>query len=168
MKVIFLDIDGVVYPCFKRKQITCDIQVLRDKVKPIVADVALIPDWDLIHVCYGWDSGAMERLKRLLVKHDARIVIESSWRYSRSLHDLKRLFALWGLREYVMDITSLEAGFLKEPGILAYLKQHEDIEQYVILDDIPMEKTFGSHAVRCPDIFDEDCYYKANRCLYGI
>lgn len=167
MKVIFLDIDGVLYPCFQRKKTAYEPELLRKICASRGLDVQQIPDWDLCAVYSGWDKGAMLRLKKLIEHHNAVIVIESSWRYTRSLEELQRLFGLWELQEAVVGITPLDAGFLKEPGIQEYLKNHRDIEAYVILDDIPMAETFGIHAIRCPDIFDEECYQKADRCLYG-
>lgn len=158
MKVVFLDIDGVLFPCRGRKFESCNL----DKVKEQLCkrDYLLFHDmneYDLAMVYTGWKQEAITRLKTLLDKCDAKVIVSSSWKFTRSVKALKQLFGIYGLEDYIIDKTTDDYGFLKTPAIQGYLKDHPKITSYVVLDDIDMRKDFPYHMVVCPDIFDDKC-----------
>ena len=106
MKVIFLDFDGVV----------------------------TIPDshWKL-------NPDNIKLVKKIVDETNAKIVVSSSWRHGLDRHfeyELERNpdneMVIW-LRDNVYDITPL--GGNRGSEIKKWLDTHDDIENYVILDD---------------------------------
>mgnify|MGYP000061481896 FL=1 len=116
MKVIFLDIDGVLNTeeTYMEKSTDLDIDVFR-----------------------------LEYLKEIIDNTKAKIVLSSSWRYffhkendkilPRTIRgkDLYDLFKKYGIEIY--DITTTDFCF-REEQIDDYLKNH-DVDNFVILDD---------------------------------
>lgn len=166
-KVIFQDIDGVLYPCVDRKRLKIDAYMLKERLIKTDPYYKEANAKNLQTAYEGWDKEAMERLRQLVEASGAVIVISSSWRFMYGLSDFKQMFHLYGLSNALIDITPLKNGFLKEPSIMTYLQQHSDIESYVILDDINMSSTFPGHCVVCPDVFDEACMKQAMEILTG-
>lgn len=166
MKVVFLDIDGVLFPCRGRKFKSCNVNEVKEELcnrnYGLFHD---IDDYDLAMVYTGWEQDAIIRLKTLLNKCDAKIVVSSSWKFTRTVRELKQLFGIYGLEEYVVDKTTDDYGFFKMPAIQGYLKDHPEIVSYVVLDDIDMCKDFPYHMVVCPDIFDNKCLENAIKIL---
>lgn len=125
MKIIFLDIDGVVnvYPQG------------RDEFG------------DIFHAHF------IDNLKRIINETGAKIVISSSWRMS-GLSEMKRMWEYRNLPGEVIDVTCTCVDIVKK-GICKFyddvdrgfeiqdwLDTHENITHYVILDD---DKDFLSH-----------------------
>lgn len=162
MKVIFLDIDGVLFPCKGRKFKKCDVTTLKsDLCKKNYQLFHDMDEYDLSMVYTGWDLEAINRLKILLNSSQAKIVISSSWKFTHSLRALKQIFGIFDLEKYVVDKTDDRYGFFKTPAIQGYLKDHPKIVSYVVLDDIDMRKDFPDHMVVCPDYLDDDSLRKA-------
>lgn len=156
MNAIFLDIDGVLYPCLNRENIFQNAASIRGIWVHKGYTCQHLSDWDVCAATLGFQPEAMKYLKRLVEEFNAVIIIESSWKFTRSLQTLQDLFALWDIN--ITDITSNDTGYKKEPAILEYLISHPNIHKYVILDDIAMQETFKTHAIQCPDVLDKGCY----------
>ena len=92
MKVIFLDIDGVLYPCFSRRTSCFHAEAVRSRLQNEGISTEGITDWDLCSVVCGFQKAAVERLRRLCEQSNAKIVLETSWKCMRSLDEMKRLF----------------------------------------------------------------------------
>ena len=118
MKVIFLDIDGVIQPLYKQERFKhmheiIDIAMELDSKIPghsyhdyVTQDhfmdlpyTPYIRQCDLAAVYYDWSKDAVEHLKNALEHHDAKIVISSSWRDSGE-HVMKAFLAIYGLDKY--------------------------------------------------------------------
>src|SRR5210317_1410587 len=91
-----------------------------------------------------WDYYNVDNLKTLMDKTGAKIVISSTWRYSHSINDFKVMFQLYGLEPRIVDITpdlsktgitDLYIRKIRGDEINAWLDDHPDITNYVILDD---------------------------------
>lgn len=91
--------------------------------------------------------------------------METSWKCMRNLEEMKLLFSLWKLDDYIEDMTDNKEMFFKEGAIQRYLDAHPAVENYVILDDISMLNTFPNNDVVTPDIFDEESYRQALHIL---
>lgn len=119
MKVIFLDIDGVL------------ISRRTHMLKPGMND----PDLGI------FDAGAIRELNRLAATVDAHIVISSSWRRHYTQTVLVRLLKDFGLEAPVIGYTpSMPALQIRPDEISAWLGEHaalftEPVEAFVILDD---------------------------------
>ena len=126
MKVVFLDVDGVL---------NNDSTTTRTK-----------------HGAEFIDDYLIERLKRLVDATDATVVLSSSWRYGRNcaLHsadfdELIEKLELHGvcIEDYTPELRIND----KSVEIDDYLQEHPEIENFVILDDDPM-KLHADHHVR--------------------
>lgn len=127
MKIIFLDVDGVLN----------NRQFVR-----------------VMHFLYGgngyggfarppfkrqdikWDLYNVAALKRLMNKSGANIVISSSWRFHHTKNDFKAMFQLYGLKPgRIIDMTP-DTGNIRGDEVNNWLSQTDlDIGKYVILDD---------------------------------
>jgi hypothetical protein len=124
MRIIFLDIDGV----------------LRTKQGPrraVVHPGEPIPDL--------WDEHALRNLNKLIEKTGANIVITSTWRLGESLESLRKLLNEKGIHGVVIGKTpELGEITIKTPNrksrgqeIEAWLKQQKGQFRFVILDGNP-------------------------------
>lgn len=112
MKVIFLDIDGVL-----NSNDYIDY-ALDNNIKGILKDI---------------NPKTIKMLKFAIDTTDAQIVLSSSWRYCHICEELKELFSKYGinLNEKTPELHTHKRGL----EIKQYLKEHPNIEQYLILDD---------------------------------
>ena len=110
MKVIFLDIDGVL-----------NSDEYLDKVK----------NSDIQGIERDVDVEKVKLLKRAIDETGARVVLSSSWRYTRNARYLKELLANYGIRvdstPYIRDERGLE--------IKKWLSENQGVEDFIILDD---------------------------------
>ena len=111
MKVIFLDVDGVL-----NSNAYVDY-TLKNNVKGILEEI---------------DPKTIEMLKYALDVTDAQIVVSSSWRNIRKFEQLKELFLRYGIN---LDEKTPVLGHERGLEIKQYLEEHVDIDQYLILDD---------------------------------
>lgn len=118
MKVIFLDVDGVL---------NNDFTTTRTKQGAEFVDDYLI-----------------ERLKRLIDATGATVIMSSSWRYGRTCkahHDdfVELLEKLESHGVHVEDYTPTMNTAHKSVEIKQYLQDHPEIEKFVVLDDDEIE-----------------------------
>lgn len=106
MKVIFLDIDGVL---------------INDRSAMIGSDLP--------------DQRCVERLNRLLSVTEAVLVISSMWRIGRSVPELQELMSIWGVKAKVVDRTVYNCNWSRGQEILDWLRRQLGVESFVILDD---------------------------------
>jgi hypothetical protein len=90
MKVIFLDIDGVLN--------SQDWYVYR-------RDVVEMDSVNAQYPFYEFDPRAIERLNRIIKETDAKIVVSSSWRSGETVESLQRLFDQVGIVGEVIGVT---------------------------------------------------------------
>jgi hypothetical protein len=171
-KVVFLDIDGVLQPLRSQDRFRHDLKELgKQLAEKFQNDEYLEMDrYDLGAVYYDWDKEAVERLRKLCTDFDAEIIITSAWREYSPLSRLKDYFRLHGLDIYIGGEIPLEGKGFRYEKVADYLKAHDDIDRFVILDDAfvnEFEKDFPDQFVHCRRIFDEDCYQKARGILAG-
>ena len=118
MKVIFLDIDGVLNT---EKYI---MDLLHKNLSTQDSD------W-----CDFFDPKCIAKLKEIIDQTGAKIVISSTWRFL-GLDILRKKFEERGVSGEIIDKTPLSRS-MRERGyeIQAWLDNHEEVESYVILDD---------------------------------
>lgn len=112
MKVIFLDIDGVLN---------------------------VIPQG---HDKWGarFHKHFIDNLRYIIDKTGAKIVISSTWRMGNELHGM---IEMWKERELPGEVVGITPNFMlkykttlcRGKEIDAYLKEHPEIDNYVIIDD---------------------------------
>lgn len=132
MKVIFLDIDGVVAT---NKQFFTN----RDKFQK------KHPAMGELNVPYPWDQRCVEILNEILDETNAVIVLSSDWRLHWNLHDLKGIFTWNGVKKSPIDVTVKD--MFSEPElekervyeIMDYVIS-TGIKNYVVIDDMDLGK----------------------------
>ena len=141
MKIIFLDIDGVLNS---------------EKWYIERFDKNLYPNLENYPLC-EFDPLAIEQLNLLTDKTNAKIVISSTWRMGRTIDELKKLFEEVGIKGEIIGITphlTFNDGYGVERGneinilidlncirwwdkIFDEKEKNITLESYVILDDDP-------------------------------
>ena len=110
MKVIFLDVDGVL-----------NSDEYFDKIKNLNID--------------GIQSEIdVEKIKLLNIainETKVKIVLTSSWRYTRNAQELRKLLSEYGISTDSTPFIQNERGL----EIKQYLSEHLDVEDFVIVDD---------------------------------
>jgi hypothetical protein len=107
MKVIFLDIDGVLNSSETMKE-----GVYLDNKKVLL-------------------------LNEVITETDAKVVISSSWRIGQTVKEIKTFLKLAGLRRHpnIIGFTpNLKTGF-RGDEVESWLQKHKEVTQYVIVDD---------------------------------
>lgn len=131
MKVLFLDIDGVLLDTFVRNKMFYDYNVQVDRNR-INAD---------IEAAENFNPRSVKVLHDLLNENpDLSIVISSTWRYTgdlklRSLDTLKTIFAPYWFKDRIIDVTpTSDNRDERAVEILKWLSDHV-VDNYLILDD---------------------------------
>lgn len=144
MKIIFLDIDGVL-----NSERSVEAQY-DDKFK---------------HNVYGpayFDPLAIKLIEKLVIETDSKIVISSSWRIGRVIADFDFL-------PQVVGLTTTQHLGIRGHQIQHYIDDNE-IERYVIIDDdsdmLEHQKDFFVH-VNGMNGFSVENFYDARSILKG-
>lgn len=121
MKIIFLDIDGV----------------LTRPRNPV----------SRTHFGFTFDDGSVSVLKDILKRSDAKIVVTSIWKLGKDLDSLKEIFEHYGLDTYIYDkIPDSKFYIEREIEIKDYLKSH-DVDSFIILDNMDLG-TLNDHLLK--------------------
>ena len=122
MKIIFLDLDGVVN--------SHEFWGRRGKRAPDM-------DW----WTHQFDEAAIQLINLIVEKTGAKIVISSTWRILNTLPELRHMLSFKGLVADIIDVTprghQSEDGRIYRGGeIQTWMDvQFEEIESFVIIDD---------------------------------
>jgi hypothetical protein len=141
MKVLFLDIDGVLNSAkfFKarKEEAEWDAQVERfESFAPTD-----IEKWATVMI----DPDAAHLLFRLLAEHqDLRIVISSSWREAHPIGRIREIFEFAGhivIAERIIDRTDISSGAASRAELItAWVDRfYAEITEWAALDDITLE-----------------------------
>ena len=133
MKIIFLDIDGVL--------------VTRNSIKYQYLN---FPDEDGIR----FSKKAVKNLNKLIRLTKAKIVISSTWRLFHTLEELQNIFKIQGIKGEIISTTSIDKATVEEDiprgqKIADWLEQHSGIDQYVIIDDDVQADCIQFHPYNC-------------------
>lgn len=124
MKVVFLDIDGVLQPHGSRNRFSHmkEIGELCEKLheqNPSFdyanwVENVKFADYDVAAVYYDWDIPSVERLCKVLDTTGARIVLSTNWK-EKGLEPMRALMAMHGLDKYLLTITAYEPMHVEVP-----------------------------------------------------
>ena len=132
MKVIFLDIDGVL---------ATDKEFMTNRTKFRKKHPAM----DELKVPYPWNKGAVKVLNEILDETEAEIVLTSDWRLHWNLDELKGIFTWNGVKKHPIAVTNVtyvsmsNLGMNRSCEIDTYIVEH-NIENYVVIDDLNIGK----------------------------
>ena len=115
-RVVFLDIDGVLQPAFRKggnyhDEVIMELcRELEDRTGGCYPYSVWCPSneigqMDLAAVYYDWDRDAVERLRYALEVLDAGIVLSTNWREDRGRRGMAALLAVHGLDEFLCGYT---------------------------------------------------------------
>jgi len=161
-KVLFLDIDGVIYPFTQyRYQYENDMgQLFEELEEEFKVDYREFDKHDVAIAYYDWDRDAVKEIKRILDTTGAKIVVSSSWRSGAAGNYLPFLLRIHDLQKYLYGYTPIMQS--RSVEILEYLKMHPHIKKWVAIDDMDLTRYFPENAVvTYPQITTSD----ADRCI---
>ncbi|MCD7840006.1 MAG: hypothetical protein LUG46_05180 [Erysipelotrichaceae bacterium] len=194
MKVIFLDIDGVINP-YDTKHHSNNETLLKLFIKYLSLryqrDYTRYNSW-IVRACYlDWDKQAMKCIKHIIDETNARIVISSDWRpclFHENPNEMRDLLHLWHMDQcWLGDTDALwldskrqsekmkEAEeYLKSRGItnysertveiIDYVLKHKEITNYVALDDMNLIG-LDHHFVRTSNLITDEQVEECIRIL---
>ncbi len=133
MKIIFLDIDGVL--------------VTRNSIKYQYIN---FPDETSIR----FSKKAVKNLNKLIRLTGAKIVISSTWRLFHSLEELQKIFVKQRIKGEIISTTSIDKATVEEDiprgqKIADWLEHKHDVKQYVIIDDDVQADCIQFHPFNC-------------------
>lgn len=168
MKIIFLDIDGVLQPD-TRKRFDHDLDALKQQLIAQNKEFETLDKYDLGAVYFDWDKTAVALRKKLCETTGVRFVISSDWRFGKDLKKLRLLFSIHNLGEYVFDtLPTGKTNRHRSEEIQVYLNEHEDFGRFVIIDDaysFEFTRDFPKNFVHTEWAFNQENYAKVAKIL---
>ena len=120
MKVIFLDIDGVLNP-----QVDYEIDDLLQN-----NSITRKRNYKT------FSKRCMNNLNKLIEDTGAKVVISSTWRRVNTVENLQKHFETQGFKHQILDFTPIFGiNTVRGNEIMSWVDDHKDIENYVIVDD---------------------------------
>lgn len=136
MKVIYLDIDGVLNHT--------ETGILQSSGS-IIQQIDMDNEQGIADVMI--ESECMDVLNELVEKSEAKLILSSSWFHVFGLEKTERILKLGGLKHDLMDATPRKMSSSRHHEISFSLHNYPEITSYVIIDDIP-KKLFYKHKDR--------------------
>ena len=181
MKVILLDIDGVLQPYASKNRFEIDRKALRERLsEELNIDYTIYDEYD-VAACYAdWDKEAVERIKKIIKETDAKIVISSDWRSKRLPNKMKDFLKIFNMDQYwVGETDDIDEEKMKEAckyvksrenphwsyraiEILDYVYKHEEITNYVAIDDMDISVGLDGHFVKTKNLINDE---QAEKCI---
>lgn len=135
MKVIFLDIDGVLNSHVHQH---AHLKEREEFIKGLNGRVDMTPEEWIDYCWHMLDSEAMRILNLIVEVSKAKVVISSSWRNAYPWYAILGSFKKMGFQGQIIDKTPRHveaAGSERGHQIQAWLNEHPEVEEFVILDD---------------------------------
>lgn len=109
MKILFLDIDGVL---------NCKASFSPKNHTPT----------ELVMI---------NRINQVLITTGCKIVVSSSWRILWNFDELKEMLSQRGLKDRIIDVTprSIHKSCKRQDEIQAWLDKHPEVTKFAIVDD---------------------------------
>lgn len=124
MKVVFLDVDGVL-----------------NRSRPVNGVQAFdLENWVMPH--------AVSNVNRVTRATGAKVVVSSTWRIGKTVEQLRDMFAFVGLEAEIVDKTPTSLSGYRGHEIDRWLQLHPEVKEFVILDDGSDMDPHASHLVQ--------------------
>lgn len=163
-RIVFLDIDGVLNPVSLRSLPHLD-PYLNQKIAGKSGNNAYLElSSSTLHlVCECWDKEAVRLLDHFCREENLQIVISSSWGIFYSLAKLKLLFAIYKMEDLLIDTTPYIGR--RHENILSYVHSHQEINAWIALDDLDMDRYLKDHCVTTKPVLQKEDIIKAKQLL---
>ena len=141
MKIVFLDIDGVLQPYDSMNNFyELDKKLIDRLSQEYEIDFSQYNIYDVMATYYDWHKQAVARLKYVLDESDAKLIISSDWRNQKQplkIHDLLKIHALdkYWYADNDINNSSLSNVEKRASEIQKSLETYP-IDDYVVLDDM--------------------------------
>jgi hypothetical protein len=125
MKILFLDIDGVLNSAQWIQNVVCSKQ---DRIKEMKCKFGSSPEPDIEYYAADIDPSALNKLKCIFEYHvDAKIVISSSWRHLMNVKELITIFKYlgWPNAPIIDQTPCLQRMDIDPEGKIPVLRGHE-------------------------------------------
>ena len=150
MKIVFLDIDGVLQPydsCNRFYAIDKNTNKLIDRLsEEHNTDYRQYNVYDVLAVYYDWHPQAIDRLKYVLDSTESKIIASTDWRKKGFPNKIPDLLKIHGLNKYwfadniiIEGLTSLHE--IRSLEIQDSLNKYP-IDNFIILDDMKKLKDY--------------------------
>ena len=171
MKIVFLDIDGVLQPydagCRFMHPDKSIIKRLSDKYN---TNYSKYNEYDVFAVYYDWDIQAVSRLRYILDSTDSKIIVSSDWRSKKFPNLMKDLLKIQGLDNYYYCDNAIlpreqlyDTLYTVRSREINNSLQKYNIDNFVVLDDWKeMEEFFPNNSVITHNIISLD---NMKRCI---
>lgn len=141
MKVVFLDIDGVLQPYNVPLRFdNLSIKKIDELSRKWDVDYSKYNINEISSVYYDWDELAIARLKYILKETNARIIMSSEWRSKEQLYKMRDLLRIHYLGDYwACDNVILDNGKDVVENRALEIKNSLSkypVDNFVILDDM--------------------------------
>lgn len=141
MKIVFLDIDGVLQPYDADNRFyQLDDSLVEELSKKHNVNYNDYSIYDVMAVYFDWHEQAIARLKYILKKTDAKIIISSDWRSEKMPNKMLDLLKLHDLDKYWYANNIINQDYISNPQRRALeikdslIRYH--ITNFVIIDDM--------------------------------
>lgn len=122
MKVVFLDIDGVL--------------VTERTWEQAIGDFA------------AFDADCVARLNDILQRSRAKVVVSSTWRLTTSLEKLARFFHEQGVVADLVDVTPDREDMNRTLEVQEWLDQADPVSSFVVIDDGQIDGDLATRHIR--------------------
>ena len=141
MKIIFLDIDGVI--CLSREWGSRGRKIKRWELEGGEGEPPVTIRLD------DFNKIAVDVLNDIILTSGADLVISSDWRLYATLDEMKDLFHQFGVIKGPIDFTpelqtTTKHSDIRVEEIKSWLKSHPKVEKWVAIDDMDLGEKIGS------------------------
>ena len=162
MKVVFLDIDGVVateHALYEELRNYYQVETVQEALDSSTYKDLQYPRISMFY--WPFDPRAISQLYRLQKETKCKFVLSSSWRLGQTIEEINKLFAQKGLRVPILDKTDRRLSSERGEEIAWWIRDHKDeIESYVIIDDECNHDIIQFHPEHCVNTIFYDGFTK--------
>lgn len=162
MKVVFLDIDGVLQPFNSRERFKyINTNIKRRLSCKYHIDYNKYDIYDICAVYYDWNKDAVNRLKTILDYTESKIIISSNWKDKNNKYKMRDLLKIHNLDYYwfcdnvtLKDYSNI---FLNRASEIKDSLNKYDISNYVVIDDwYPLKEYFKDNFICTHNYIQDD------------
>ena len=138
MKIVFLDIDGVMQPYDAENRFYISDKSLVDSLsEKYHTDYHIYSIYDVMAVYYDWHEQAIARLKNILDKTGAKIIISSDWRSEKTPNKMPDLLIIDGGSVVAIAKQGADSGLDSNNG--TYINGGTVLATTSMMDQISMD-----------------------------